>query len=378
MKIQYKLGLMAMGLLALSSCEKNDPVADNMAIGQRVPTVYWTVGSTACKAGEAFTFQGQYYTEDGHQPSHSEVWYAVLREDVIAAQEKLTGLGYNQQSTTTDTIRTDQVIEKYAHEKAVWEKHQFIINDVCPTSSTLSPVQWQWKEAEWTDLAQTRFNTYFPEGFDTEFCDEVKEQLLQEANEDYLRNMFINHKPFDQAYMAEINQKHGTNLPTEWVDGKEGKDKQAQWHRITAETAQKKRDEAAVAYYYFDDAGVKVDVALADTIQLDENDSRIAKVSVGDAERFCYAVYDASEWLYCRYDNDKGAIITTVIEDEKYKAAFTEMIESIPFHVWIKGSAAEGYVATFKRTHKLNSAFKVVDTEGNVGVCSTRYEITLN
>ena len=58
MKIQFKLGIMALGLLAFSSCEKNDPMADNMQIGEYVPTAYWEVGSTACKAGETFSFSG--------------------------------------------------------------------------------------------------------------------------------------------------------------------------------------------------------------------------------------------------------------------------------------------------------------------------------
>ena len=51
MKLQYKLGIMALGLIAFTSCEKNDPIANHVLVGQRVPTCYWEVGSTTCKAG---------------------------------------------------------------------------------------------------------------------------------------------------------------------------------------------------------------------------------------------------------------------------------------------------------------------------------------
>ncbi len=381
MKIQYKLGLMAMGLLAFTSCEKHDLVADNMAIGQRVPTVYWALGSTACKAGESFSFEGQYYTEDGHTPDHSEVWYSVIRSDEAKATVKLiSSLSYTKQVTITDTIRPMLCMATFPHSMAVWQGHQFVLNGEVPTSSTLAPLSWQHTDAEWTDLAWTRFRQYFPEGFDTEFLAEVKAKLQDSSNEAALRDMFINYKGFDGAYMEAINAKHGTALPTVFDDDEKTKDiltKGEQWYRISDTSTDDEKKAALKAYYYVDDAGVEHTVE-KESVTKDEATGNIIYNDNG-VNRFCYAVYDASPWLYCRFNNDKGTVVTTVIDDAKYKAAFSEMIDCISFPEWILGQASEGYyVATFSRKHVLSTVFKVVDTEGNIGVYTTPYEVTLN
>ena len=63
MKLQYKLGIMALGLVAFTSCEKNDPFADHLEIGERVPTVYQEVGSTAAKA-DLLELGAHHYIDD--------------------------------------------------------------------------------------------------------------------------------------------------------------------------------------------------------------------------------------------------------------------------------------------------------------------------
>lgn len=412
MKIQYKLGLMAMGLLAFTSCEKHDLIADNMAIGQRVPTVYWTVGSTACKAGDNFSFEGQYYTEDGHQPDHSEVWYSVIREDVVSAQTKLvSSLSFTQQSTVTDTIRTMQHIKSYAHSLAEWDGHQFVIKGECPTSSTLLPVMWQNKSSVWDDAVQAKFDLYFPEGFEETFLADVKKKVM--ASETIVRDVFCTYG-YTPEEIAAVNASRGTNLPTVFDDDEDTKDiktKKELWYRVTDGAAddvteavlvshygkdylesiddpdQKggkikaddkklsdvEKELLVVKYYYRNDAGVEVNVD-KENVLTDELGNTY--VMVGETKNFCYPVYIASEWLYCRYDNDAGTIVTTVIDS--YTEALEDLVDKITFPEWIKGTAAEGYVATFKRTHKLSTVFKVVDTEGNVGMYTTPYEITLN
>lgn len=383
MKIQYKLGLMAMGLLAFTSCEKHDLVADNMAIGQRVPTVYWALGSTACKAGEAFTFEAQYYTEDGHTPDHSEVWYSVIRSDEAKATVKLiSSLNYTKQATITDTIRPMLCMAWFAHSKAVWKEHQFVLNGSVPTSETLAPLSWQHtaydeNNKEWNDSIWKRFHGYFPEGFETEFLADVKSKLMDVSNENALRDMFLNYDGFTVEYMKNINAKYGTALPDDFIVGQAGADKSDKWYRITDTSLDEDKKAALKEYYYIDDAGKDHAVAI-DDVTVDEATGNVLYNDNG-VNRFCYAVYDASPWLYCRFDNDKGSVVTTVIEDEKYQKAFSEMIDAISFPRWILGGASDGfYVATFSRKHVLSTVFKVVDTEGNVGVYTTPYEVTLN
>ena len=159
MKIQFKLGIMALGLLAFSSCEKNDPMADNMQIGEYVPTAYWEVGSTACKAGETFSFSGKYWTEDGYTPDHSEVWYSVVRSQESSASLKLAGtlMSYTKAVAEEDTVRTSQSIASFPHADAVWDGYEFVITGTVPTSSTLAPLKWAPKV--WDEVTVDRFNS---------------------------------------------------------------------------------------------------------------------------------------------------------------------------------------------------------------------------
>ena len=57
---------MAMGAgLLLSSCGHRDLLDEVVTPGQEVPVAYWEVGSTACPAGESFSFQGKYNVSPG-------------------------------------------------------------------------------------------------------------------------------------------------------------------------------------------------------------------------------------------------------------------------------------------------------------------------
>ena len=53
MNLKYKLGATALALIAMTSCETNDPFSDIMDAGQPVPTVTWSVGSTVAAAGDS-------------------------------------------------------------------------------------------------------------------------------------------------------------------------------------------------------------------------------------------------------------------------------------------------------------------------------------
>mgnify|MGYP000783160504 FL=1 len=62
MNLKYKLGATALALIAMTSCETNDPFSDIMDAGQPVPTVTWSVGSTVAAAGDSIEISGKYYT----------------------------------------------------------------------------------------------------------------------------------------------------------------------------------------------------------------------------------------------------------------------------------------------------------------------------
>ena len=81
--------------LALTSCAVHDPFADNMEIGQMLPTVDWEQNSVLVKAGNYATFKAKYYTTGDAAIDHSEVWTMIKRSQTAEATSKLTsGLAY--------------------------------------------------------------------------------------------------------------------------------------------------------------------------------------------------------------------------------------------------------------------------------------------
>lgn len=61
MNLKYKLGATALALIAMTSCETNDPFSDIMDAGQPVPTVSWSVGSTVAAAGDSIEISGNWF-----------------------------------------------------------------------------------------------------------------------------------------------------------------------------------------------------------------------------------------------------------------------------------------------------------------------------
>ena len=380
MKLQYKLGLIAMGLVAFTSCEKNDPIADLSQIGQRVPTCYWEVGSTVCKAGESFSFKGQYYTEDGHTPSHSEVWYNVVREDQGEASAKLGGFSYTKSYTTSDTVRTNQSIVKFEHDTTMydlkWSGYQWILNGEVPVSETLTPINWNTPKA-WGASEEKNYKAYIPAGFDVEFCEEVGEMLITDSYYSNLRNVYMNYE-FSNEYVDSINKVFNVSLPTDIAydpaDAQAGvTDKSTRWYDY--DNTKKQNTPAEIVGYYYptivDSVTVYNEVAMDVTTTLADGTNVLA----ADTTVRVYPVYESSPWVFSRFEDDKGAVVSTVRPE--YIPAFAEMLSIIPFTRWINGGA-DGYAIIFKRKYKLDANFRVFDTEGNVGVAHTSYSIEVN
>lgn len=378
MKIQFKLGIVALGLLAFSSCEKNDPMADNMQIGEYVPTAYWEVGSTACKAGETFSFSGKYWTEEGYTPDHSEVWYSVVRSQESSASVKLAGtlLSYTKAVAEEDTVRTSQSIASYPHADAVWDGYEFVITGVVPTSSTLAPLKWAPKE--WDDVAVDRFNSYFPAGFEAEFKQEVKDLIVQDAYYSALRKVFCDY-PFSNEQVSAINAEFGVNLPLLTDEILADEDPQAAvtyksdlWYTTTSSDEKP----VIVAYYYTtiaEDGTSVINRVEKDVVTTDDKGNAIFQN--GENAIKVYPIYDSAEWVLCVYDDDQGTIVSKV--KEEYIPAFVKLLDVITFDEWI-ADGTDGYAISFSRSYSLNARFKVYDTAGNEGVAYDAYTILVN
>lgn len=402
MKLQYKLGLMAVGVLAFTSCEKNDPVADNAEIGERVPTCYWEVGSTTCKAGDHFSFKGKYYTEDGHTPVRSEVWYNVKREDYFEATAQLGGLKYSKAVTITEEMRADQCIAQFDHSKAVWTVsdsvldtsetgeygYQWMIIDSVPVSETLIPVMWS-KPVAWGAEEEKAFADYAPAGFAEEFEHHMDSVIVLDANYENLRRVFTNH-PFTNEQISAVNAACNVALPLMDPTKYDESDpnslvtyKSKLWFDYNNYSTIKKvngKDEEVAAHteivrYYYAVANVDgttdyVEVGINDIITNDKGDYLKSDESIP-----VFAVYDSAPWVFSRRDFNSGQVVSTVRPE--YISAFGMLVSYVTFPEWIC-SSTDGYVVSFTRGYLLDATFKVVDESGNVGVAYNKFTISVN
>jgi len=359
MKLKY-ISFAAIALsVMVSSCEKHDLFEEKGKAGSRVPNAYWEVGSTTCKAGEAFSFKGKYYTQDGMLPDHSEVWYSIIRDESAAATVKLAGsLSYTQTVTDNRVIRENQSIITFPHSQAEYSGTEYVVNASVPTSATLSPLSWT-NPDEWD---QEKFDTYYPDDFTSEFCEKVIEYLTKDSTYySNLRTVYINYNFTNEQFKA-VNEKYNLNFPTDINTESEtdaSSDKSDRWY--ATKTADPKK---IVGYYY---------------ITVNELGQTIVHEVPADyvnPEVRLYPVYDSAPWVFCRYNDDAGAILETVRAE--YIPAFKELLGQISFPEWIYDSTEKVYNVNFKREYSLSAQYRVYDTKGHEGIASDTRVISLN
>ncbi|MBR5638188.1 MAG: hypothetical protein IKW83_00350 [Muribaculaceae bacterium] len=348
MKIFNILGSLALLMALTTACAVNDPFADNMEIGQVVPTVSWELSDVA-KAGGFVNFKAKYYTSSDHNIDHCEVWGLVTRTTAAAATCRLTtSLSYTKTVNSTDTIRNSVKLASFEHSKAEWDGHEYVLVDSFQVSSTLAPITWV--EPEIFD--EDRFNMYYPETFQQEFVDHVVEYLTRDSvyyND--LRNIYINYD-FTAEQFEALNNKYGFSIPFSTESG----DKSNMWYVNTN----------VVDHYYYvtiDDAGVKTEHEIATPEQAP------AGVNI-------YEVYESSPWVYSRYSDDTGGRITSV--RKQYMPFWKDLINEIPFKDWIYNSSDKNYSVNFTRNYILYPTFRVFDETGKMGKDTEIKQISLN
>ena len=375
MKLYFKIGIFASALVALPACSMHDPFGDIMKVGQSLPTVSWELGSSVANAGDNIEFKGKYYTDSEHTPDHSEVWALVAQSESAAATLKLTpNLSYTMTVNAADTIRASQVVASYPHSDAEWNGHEFEINTSFPTSQTLKSLVWS-NLKKWD---QEKFDLYYPQGFQTDFVNEVINYLMQDSTyyED-LRHVYVNYDFTAEQISSVISKYPSLNANGELsqlllTDTGEKSDV---WYTKTTKEIEVPSEKPGgrpemeevpnvVGKYYIEQVNgvavyreVSVDFVAPEGVQL-------------------YDVYESSPWLFCRYDDNVGGIVTTVRGN--YMPVFKDLISLIPFTDWIYDSVEKQYNVTFTRKYQLGVTFKVVDTDGNVGYTTDTFTIDLN
>ncbi len=339
---------MALLVILTTACAVNDPFADNMEIGQVVPTVSWELSDVA-KAGGYVNFKAKYYTSSDHNIDHCEVWGLVTRTTSAAATCRLTtSLSYTKTVNSTDTVRTSVLLASFDHSKAEWDGHEYVLVDSFMVSSTLAPVSWVDPE----DFDEERFDMYYPATFQQEFVDHVVDYLTRDSvyyND--LRNIYINYD-FTAEQFEALNAKYGFSIPFD----AEASEKSKLWYVNT---------DVVDHYYYItvDDTGVKTEHEIATP------DQAPTGVNV-------YEVYESSPWVYCRYSDDTGGRITSV--RSQYMPFWKELINEIPFNDWIYNSSDKNYSVNFTRNYILYPTFRVFDETGKMGKDTETKQISLN
>ena len=347
MKLYSKIALFAAGILTATACSVNDPFADNMEIGQVLPTVSWELGSTMCTAGDNASFLAKYYTTSTDATiDHTEVWAMITSTESAAATQKLiTSPAYTQTVNANDTVRGMHLVSYFPHSQAVLSGTEYHLDASFPTSSTLSPISWA-SPVEWD---QEKFDLYYPASFQKEFCDKMVSYLT--ADSTYLaglRQLYINYD-FTREQIDAVNAKYPTLTPIPFSDSQDaGSTKGDLWFEVDTKTI--------TGYYYATVVdGVKVEHEIATK---DDAPQGI------DPEKI-YPVYKAPHWIFCRYSDDTGGAVTSVRHE--YMPLWKELAEMVPFKAWVFNSADANYSIEFKRTYYIIPQFRVIDSNGKIG-----------
>lgn len=343
MKLHIPAALATAALaVAMTGCAKHDLIPDMSEVGQAVPTVYWEVGSTVCKAGESFSFKGKYTNIPGRTPLRSEVWYQILRNDNASVSATLAGssLSYTQTAASMDTMRSYQCQAVFPHQESFWDGHQNVFTGEVPVSRTLSPISWV-DPANWD---QELFDTYYPQGFAQEFLEKVYDYLTsEETAEGYysaLRNVYINYNFTNEQFAA-------VGLPQLDLSGDDGGAavKSDAWFATTTAS-----EDAITGYYsvvYDADGKATYTEYPADYTPTDG--------------QVVYPVYESAAWVFCRYDDNTGGLVSSVRTE--WLPKFRTLLENIPFRDWIYDSSNAVYKIEFTRAYSLNAQFRSYDKD---------------
>lgn len=157
MKTKFQILTLGLLMLGFASCEKHDFFDEDTITGKVGPETYWTVESSAVKAGESMGFTAQYYSSVTGI-DHSEVWYDLhMKEDKLISCALIKAISYSVGSNVTEQQRVLQTIQSYAHSEDYWvgkdvnnvlsenpdaRVNAYVLKDAFPVSGTLAMVSW--------------------------------------------------------------------------------------------------------------------------------------------------------------------------------------------------------------------------------------------
>ena len=107
---------------------------------------------------------------------------------------------------------------------------------------------------------------------------------------------------------------------------------------------------------WFTDATVVVGKYYTDIVDGKTVYHEVPTAAATDPSKTYYDVYKSSAWVFCRYDDNTGGVVTAVRDE--YMPVFKD---------WIYSTSDKAYKVDFSRKYSLNLVFNVFDTEGHCG-----------
>lgn len=367
MKTKFQIIAFSLLVLGFASCEKHDFFDEDTITGQVGPEAYWTVESSAVKAGESMGFTAQYYSSVTGI-DHSEVWYDLhMQEDKLVSCALITAVSYSVGSNVLEQQRVLQTIQSYEHSEDLWvgkdtslivadnpnaSVNAYVLNGTFPVSGTLAMVSWS--QPKDTVGFTKNLNAYFGEDLPTTF----KEGLTAKLNNGDERNYAAYSQAFRKLGLLSdtvAKNNRDTLLYIDWATDSTFDANSASWKKhfkqydsifstTNFDTIIKSIDTVwytkynrktgqydTIWTYIYDDAGEKID--------------SIGWKSI-DTLKTVSPWFDHLEYVY---DGIKERV------DKVWN-------DSVSFMDLIQG--AEGYAVDYQKSYYINAELRVYDNNG--------------
>lgn len=375
MKTKFQILTLGLLMLGFASCEKHDFFDEDTITGKVGPETYWTVESSAVKAGESMGFTAQYYSSVTGI-DHSEVWYDLhMKEDKLISCALIKAISYSVGSNVTEQQRVLQTIQSYAHSEDYWvgkdvnnvlsenpnaRVNAYVLKDAFPVSGTLAMVSWV--QPKDTMGFAKNLNAYFGADVPTTFKAGLTEKLNNGDERNYAAYMQAFQGLGLMTDSTTANQRD-TMPYLEWITDSTFDANSASWKKHF------KQYDSVFSTTNFDTIIVKMDtdwnIKRKDTVFHHMEWNPITETWDSAFWKKIDTVWSITPWfdhMEYVYDGIKERI------DRVWQ-------DSVSFMDLIQG--ADGYAVEYQKSFFINAELRVYDNNGTYSKTDSK-QITIN
>ena len=375
MKTKFQILTLGLLMLGFASCEKHDFFDEDTITGKVGPETYWTVESSAVKAGESMGFTAQYYSSVTGI-DHSEVWYDLhMKEDKLISCALIKAISYSVGSNVTEQQRVLQTIQSYAHSEDYWvgkdvnnvlsenpdaRVNAYVLKDAFPVSGTLAMISWV-QPKDTVGFAKN-LNAYFGADVPTTFKAGLTEKLNNGDERNYAAYMQAFQGLGLMTDSTTANQRD-TMPYLEWITDSTFDANSASWKKHF------KQYDSVFSTTNFDTIIVKMDtdwnIKRKDTVFHHMEWNPITETWDSAFWKKIDTVWSITPWfdhMEYVYDGIKERI------DRVWQ-------DSVSFMDLIQG--ADGYAVEYQKSFFINAELRVYDNNGTYSKTDSK-QITIN